>query len=415
MAIEVKLPKLAASMEDGVISKWLKAVGEPVNRGEPLFEVESDKVTTEVEAPADGILQQIVVGEGQKIDVGTVLALIAAPGESVPRVPTGSAARSAEPSSVTNGDAKGTRATGAALAVASPPSAAAEVAEKIFITPRARKMAQELGIDIARVRGSGPNGRILERDIVAAAPVASPPVASPTPVQPPVAVPSLPLSGIRRTIAERMLRSQQTVAEVTLNAEVEMAEVVKLREQVSAEWLKLHGFKVTYTEVIVKAVAKALREFPRLNASLTDTGLVEHADVNVGVAVALDDGLIVPVVRNADGKSLLDIARTVKDLGERARKSQLTRDELTGGTFTVTNLGTFGVETFTPIINWPECAILGVGRIAERAVVRDGQIVARPTMWLSLTFDHRIVDGAPATQFLSRVQRLLESPYLLFV
>jgi pyruvate dehydrogenase E2 component (dihydrolipoamide acetyltransferase) len=190
---------------------------------------------------------------------------------------------------------------------------------------------------------------------------------------------------------------------------------VKLREQVGAEWVKLHGFKVTYTEVIVKAVAKALREYPRLNSSLTETGLVEHPEVNVGVAVALDDGLIVPVVRNADGKSLLEIARTVKDLGERARKNQLSRDDLTGGTFTVTNLGTLGVETFTPIINWPECAILGVGRIAERAVVRDGQIVARPTMWLSLTFDHRIVDGAPAAQFLSRVQRLLESPYLLFV
>lgn len=407
-------------MEDGVISKWLKAVGEPVQRGEPLFEVESDKVTTEVEAPTDGVLRQIVVGEGQKIDVGTVLAVIAAPGEATGGESAKPAANPASHAATTNGGAKD---AGTAVATASAPPAAPAVAEKIFITPRARKVAQELGVDITLIKGTGPSGRILERDIVAAAPSATVPAApqpatpppAPTPVQPPVVLPSLPLSGIRRTIAERMVRSQQTVAEVTLNAEVDMAEVVKLRGQVSAEWQKLHGFKVTYTEVIVKAVAKALREYPRLNSSLTETGLVEHPEVNVGVAVALDDGLIVPVVRNADGKSLLEIARIVKDLGERARKNQLSRDDLIGGTFTVTNLGTLGVENFTPIINWPECAILGVGRIAERAVVRDGQIVARPTMWLSLTFDHRIVDGAPAAQFLSRVQRLLESPYLLFV
>jgi len=419
VAIEVKLPKLAASMEDGVISKWLKAVGQPVQRGEALFEVESDKVTTEVEAPADGTLSQIVVGEGQKIDVGTILAIIAAPGESATTT-SPAAAR-------TNGENKTGHEIAGSVAVASAPTAAPSASEKIFITPRARKVALELGVDISAVKGSGPGGRILERDVVAATPVAQPatplaPAAFVTPPATPVVpvpvaaqAPVLPLSGMRRTIAERMVRSQQTVAEVTVNAEVDMGEVGKLREQVSAEWLKAYGFKVTYTEVIVKAVAKALKEHPRLNASLTETGLVEHPEIHLGVAVSLDEGLIVPVVHNADTKALLAISREVKDVSERARKNQLTREDLIGATFTVTNLGTLGVETFTPIINWPECAILGVGRIAERAVVRDGQIVARPTMWLSLTFDHRIVDGAPAAKFLARVQQLLQSPYLLFV
>ena len=413
MAVEVKLPKLAASMDDGVISKWLKAVGESVKKGEPLFEVESDKVTTEVEAPVDGILQRIVVPEGEKIDVGTVLAVIAGREETVPE---------------TNGG--GSHAASAAItgsvAVASPSSVlAAPPATKIFVTPRARKVADELGVDLNRVKGTGPGGRILERDVLAVGPsttAPSPEVVPPpvVPVAPPVATPvaastPLPLAGMRRVIAERMVRSQQTVAEVTLTQEADVAEVMKLREQVSAEWQKQHGFKVSPTDVIIKAVARALREHPRLNSSLTDAGIQDHAEVNVGVAVALDEGLIVPVIRNADQKSLLDIAKNVRDLSERARKNQLGRDDLTGGTFTVTNMGMLGVEAFTPIINWPECAILGVGRIADRAVVRDGQVVARPTLWLSLTFDHRIVDGAPAAVFLSRVRQLLESPYLLFV
>ncbi|HVB96302.1 MAG TPA: dihydrolipoamide acetyltransferase family protein [Chloroflexota bacterium] len=413
MAVEVKLPKLAASMDDGVISKWLKAVGESVKKGEPLFEVESDKVTTEVEAPVDGILQRIVVPEGEKIDVGTVLAVIAGREETVPE---------------TNGG--GSHAASAAItgsvAVASPSSVlAAPPATKIFVTPRARKVADELGVDLNRVKGTGPGGRILERDVLAVGPsttAPSPEVVPPpvVPVAPPVATPvaastPLPLAGMRRVIAERMVRSQQTVAEVTLTQEADVGEVMKLREQVSAEWQKQHGFKVSPTDVIIKAVARALREHPRLNSSLTDAGIQDHAEVNVGVAVALDEGLIVPVIRNADQKSLLDIAKNVRDLSERARKNQLGRDDLTGGTFTVTNMGMLGVEAFTPIINWPECAILGVGRIADRAVVRDGQVVARPTLWLSLTFDHRIVDGAPAAVFLSRVRQLLESPYLLFV
>jgi pyruvate dehydrogenase E2 component (dihydrolipoamide acetyltransferase) len=401
-------------MADGVISKWLKQVGEPVKRGEPLFEVESDKVTTEVESPADGVVLRLAVDEGTKVDVGVVLAVIGRPGEQT--ASSGPAlAREATPPSAP-----------AVSTIAPPPPAAPTEAERIFVSPRARKTAEELGVDLSHLRGTGPGGRILERDVIAAAPSAVP-VTSPAPSAPLPAGPGtpplprvdggnvLPLAGMRRTIAERMVHSQQTVAEVTLTAEVDVGEIVKLRAQVGDEWEKQYGFKVSYTEVIVKAVGKALREHPYLNSSLTDAGIQLHSDVNVGFAVAIDEGLIVPVVRQADHKALVEIARAVRDLSERARLSQLTRDDVGGGTFTISNMGMLGVEAFTPIVNWPECAILGVGRIADRAVVRDGQIVARPTMWLSLTFDHRIVDGAPAGRFLGRVRQLLESPYLLFV
>ncbi len=412
MSVEVRLPQLAASMADGVISKWLKNIGEPIKRGEPLFEVESDKVTTEVESPADGVVLQISVGEGKKVDVGSVLAVIGRPDEAIQ---PGNGGASATPAASST---SATLATGSSVSIANPP------VDKIFVTPRARKAADEYGIDIGKVKGTGPGGRILERDILAAAPPEAPAVPAPAaavvrPAQPSVLAPlagsTVPLVGLRRTIADRMVRSQQTVAEVTLTAEADVAEIVKLREQVGAEWEKQYGFKVSYTEVIVKAVAKALREHPTLNSSLVDEGIRLHSDVNIGVAVAIDDGLIVPVIRNADQRSLLEIARASRDVTERARNGQLSRDDVGGGTFTVSNMGMLGVEAFTPIINWPECAILGVGRIAERAVVRDGQIVARPTMWLSLTFDHRIVDGAPAGRFLARVRQLLESPYLLFV
>jgi len=405
VAVEVKLPQLAASMADGVISRWLKSVGEPVKKGEPLFEVESDKVTTEVEAPADGILRRIQVPEGQRVDVGTVLAIIGGPDEAIPE-PDGGAA---------------VTITATSTPTAAPSESGGRVGEsegRIFVTPRARKVAAELGIALERITGTGPGGRILERDVLAAAEAARTAAAAPPP---PLAVPTAPsgqirpLTAMRRTIAERMVRSQQTVAEVTLTTEVEMTEVVKLREQVNSEWQKVHGIKVSYTDVIVRAAARALREHPTLNASFAEDGIHLHGEINIGLAVAIEDGLVVPVIRHADQKSLLEIAQTVRALAERARAGQLSRDDLSGGTFTITNLGMFGVETFTPIINWPECAILGVGQVAERAVARSGQLAVRPTMWLSLTFDHRIVDGAPAAQFLQRVKQLLESPYLLFV
>lgn len=397
-------------MEDGTISKWLKSVGQPVKKGEPLFEVESDKVTTEVESPADGIVRRIQVPEGQRVDVGVVLAIIGAEDEVIPETNGGGHATT---SAATTGSV--------AIATAPAPTEVAPPPTKIFVTPRARKVAQELGVDLNQLKGTGPGGRILERDVVAAAPAVTaaptpPPAPAPVPASAPAAAGEvIPLAGIRRTIAERMVRSQQTVAEVTLTTEADVGEIVALREQVNGEWQQRHGIKVSYNDVIMRAVARALREYPRVNSSLTDSGIQLHAEINLGMAVDAEAGLVVPVIRNADQKSLLEIAQASRALVDRARKGQLSRDDVTGGTFTVSNMGTVGVQAFTPIINWPECAILGVGQIVERAVVRNGQIVARPMLWLSLTFDHRIVDGAPAARFLNRIRQLLESPYLLFV
>jgi pyruvate dehydrogenase E2 component (dihydrolipoamide acetyltransferase) len=288
---------------------------------------------------------------------------------------------------------------------------------RIVASPAARRLGRELGVDLTRLTGSGPGGRIIERDVQAAASAPAAPVAPAAPAlaQPPVGASTIALQGMRRTIAERMLQSQNSNATVTATLEVDMDEATRLRQQLVGEWEQREGVRVTFTDLIVKAAAKALLEYPRLNATLRGDQIVEQAEVHVGIAVALDDGLIVPVLRNAERKSLIEIGRETRALGERARAGQLAIPDVTGGTFTITNLGTYGVDAFTPIINPPEAAILGVGKIARKPVARDDQVVIRPMMWLSLTFDHRIVDGAPAATFLRRVQEILEKPYLLFV
>ncbi|HEY3107650.1 MAG TPA: dihydrolipoamide acetyltransferase family protein, partial [Chloroflexota bacterium] len=287
-------------------------------------------------------------------------------------------------------------------------------------SPAARRLAGELGVELTGLRGSGPGGRIIERDVQAAAATPAPAVAAgpaaPALAQPPaVGARTLPLQGMRRTIAERMLQSQNSNATVTVTLEVDMEDATRLRQQLVGEWEQREGVRITFTDLIVKAAARALVEHPRLNATLRGDQIIEQAEVHVGIAVALDDGLIVPVLRNAERKSLLEIGRETRSLGERARAGRLAIPDVTGGTFTITNLGTYGVDAFTPIINPPEAAILGVGKIASRPVARDDRVVIRPMMWLSLTFDHRIVDGAPAAIFLRRVQEILEKPYLLFV
>jgi len=421
VATQVKMPQLSLTMTEGTIGRWLKREGETVSKGEPLYEVETDKVINEVDAPASGVLRRIVVPEGGSAPIQGLIAIIAEPDERIP------ADLGADGEKKADGQASAGAAE--AVKVATAPSEAP--AGRLFVSPRARKLAEERGVDLLLVKGSGPGGRIMEKDVERAiaeraqgpAVVAAPSLA-PAPLAPPPAPEPIPvvgeyqavkMTGMRRTIAERMSRSQQATAHVTLTAEVDMGEAAKLREQANAEWAKAQRGKLTFTDVIVKAAAKALRDHPRINSTFADGEIREQRAINVGVAVALEEGLIVPVIRQADQRSLLEISQALRDLSERARKGALAAEEVSGGTFTVSNMGMVGVEVFTPIINWPECAILGVGRIAERAAVRDGQVAVRPTMWLSLTFDHRIIDGAPAAAFLARVKELLESPYLLFV
>ncbi|TAK22117.1 MAG: 2-oxo acid dehydrogenase subunit E2 [Chloroflexota bacterium] len=425
MATQVTLPRLSPGMNEAAIARWLRKSGDTVKRGEPLFEVETEKVATEVPSPDDGVLT-IVVPEGMVIAIGVVIAHIGAAGEIVavtgaPRVaPTsGASVAAATPVNVAASQAAGPAST--------EPDADRD-SGRVFASPAARRLARELNVDVSTLHGSGPGGRVIEKDvhIAAARPTVVPAttqVAARSRSTPTAAAPAaltsgdraIPMSSIRRVIAERMHQSQIANATVTVTVEVDMGEATTLRQQLIGEWEAREGVRVTFTDIIARAVAKALTEHPRLNASLVGDRIVQHGAVHLGIAVALDEGLIVPVVRDAHTKTILEIGSESKSLSERARANKLAVSEITGGTFTLTNLGTTGVDTFTPIINPPECAILGVGKIAPRPVARGDQVVVRPTMWLSLTFDHRIVDGHPAALFLRRVQEILEKPYLLFV
>jgi pyruvate dehydrogenase E2 component (dihydrolipoamide acetyltransferase) len=275
----------------------------------------------------------------------------------------------------------------------------------ILASPMAKRLAREHGIDLAEVTGTGPGGRVTEKDVRAfiEAREKAPPLEEALPAR------VIPFVGMRQMIAERMTQSLQTMAQVTLHTEVDATELVKLREQLKQE------FDLTYTDLVIKAVAKALREHPLLNATLVGDEIHLLEEIHIGMAVALEDGLLVPVVRDADKKSVQEIAWETRRLAQGAREGTLTVDEVTGSTFTVTNLGAYGVDGFTPIINPPEVAILGVGRIMEKPAIHEGQIVRRSTMVLSLTIDHRIVDGAPGAEFLRTVRQILESPYRLLL
>ena len=435
MPTPVRMPQLSLTMTEGTIGKWLKREGERVARGEPLYEVETDKVINEVESPVSGVLRRIVVSEGESAPVQEVIAEID-PSDSADDDQGAEPEEKGQPQGIAEAEPSGAKTSApAAEPQAAAPRPASDEAEptgeRIFVSPRARRLADERGLDLQAVVGTGPGGRIMEKDVeraisqLAQRPPEPPPVSIATAPSAPRFTPpapaaegehrAVPVAGMRKAIAERMSRSHQATAAVTLTAEVDMGEAAKLREQASAEWTKAGRPKLTYTDVVVKAVARALRDHPRLNSRLADGEIRESRAINVGVAVALEEGLIVPVVKDADGKTLGEVSEAVRTLADKARRNALSPEDVSGGTFTVTNLGPQGVEIFTPIVNLPECAILGVGRIAERAVVRAGHVEARPTMWLSLVFDHRVVDGAPAALFLARVKELLEAPYLLFV
>lgn len=459
MAREIILPKLGQTMTEGAIVEWLMQEGDPVERGDVLFTVESDKAMLEVEAPAKGLLRKILVPAGQMVPVLSVVGLITKTADE-------------DISGYEPGAPAGAPVAAEAEAVAAPVPAeesaptAAEAPEggRIFVSPRARRLAQDKGLDLAEIVGTGPGGRIVERDVVAymeAAPKATPVarrlaaqagvdlrgvsatgaggriskedveramVAAPA-VAAPAAAPSrpvaaeaageLPMSGVRAVIARRMYESHQSTAPVTLTTEVDATAFVALREQLKSNLAKQLGFNVGYNDLMIKVAARALRELPYMNARLNSPGgptegvILQLKDVHVALAVDTERGLLVPVIRDADRKGIAEIAQDVRGLVERARAGTASPDELSGSTFTITNLGMHEIDAFTPIINLPEAAILGVGRIKAQPVVVDGQVVVRQMMWLSLTFDHRLVDGAPAARFLQRIKQLVEAPYLL--
>lgn len=399
MATKLVMPKLGWIMEEGTLVEWLKKDGEEVLAGDIVFTVESDKTLNEVESFEDGTLH-IHPGSptpGSTVPVGTVLGYLLQPGESAPFENHGTVKSQPAPSRpqpATDLDH-----------VETPLSAS-----KPSITPRARRAAEQLGVDWSKIEGSGSNGRITESDIRSAQTASSTADQTKLPEVCPEGKPSQ-LSPARASIAKRMAKSAHTVAAVTLTTEADATELVAFRYNVKKSVGQ--GLIVpTYNDMMIKIVGEALAAHPALNASWQDNGIVFHKCIHVGFAVDTEDGLMAPVVRNVTDKSLTQIAAESSTLIDKAHKHNLVPNDLTGGSFTVSNLGMYGIDTFTPIINLPECAILGVGRIMNKPAVYNNQVVPRNMMTLNLTFDHRIVDGGPASRFLNQVREFVEHPNL---
>ena len=481
---DVIMPQMGESIAEGTVTKWMKKVGDKVQRDEPLFEISTDKVDAEIPSPAAGVLKEIRVEPGATVPINTVVGVIAAEGEAAASAPGPSPAAPApaqappaaaapaaapapprpEPAQADGGTAPPPRPEPPKVAASAPAPAATQApapAEKARgemsldelrqsrSSPVVRKIAAEHNVDIRQIPGTGIAGRVTKQDILGhlegrpaetAAPAAAsappaaaaqapagaqaarfpsavPPAAAagqPAPAPPRPSIPSgprveiVPMSPIRRKTAEHMILSKRTSAHVTTVFEVDMSRVDALRRKYRQAYEERSGVKLTYMPFIVKAAVDALKAFPVLNSSVEDNNVVYRHDVNIGMAVALDWGLIVPVIRNADEKNILGLARAVVDLAERARSRHLKVDEVQGGTFTITNPGVFGSLFGTPIINQPQVAILGVGTIEKRAVVIDDAIAIRPTCHLSLGYDHRLIDGADAGRFLTFVKERLE-------
>jgi len=436
--MDVVMPQMGESIVEGTLTKWLKKAGDRVERDEPLFEISTDKVDTEIPSPAAGTLSAVLVEEGKTVAINTVVARIDEAGKAAAAPQAAASAAAPEPV-----------AEAPAAAPPPPPEPEAEAVEVPQeeaagpLSPLVRRMARENNIDLKQVRGSGAGGRITKQDLeaylakraetapaapapapaapapVAAAP-APPPVAPPPPQAPPPSAPLPraeaakvrvePMSVMRARIAEHMLASKRTSAHVTTMHKVDMTRVAKIRARNKAEVQTRYGFSLTYLPFITRAACEALRAFPLANASIEGTNIIFHNEINIGIAVALDAGLIVPVIRNADQKNVLGLQHAIVDLSTRARSRQLKPDEVQGGTFSITNFGSFGSLFGTPIINQPQVAILGVGAVEKMPVVTDDDAIAiRSIALIGLTFDHRLLDGAYADQFMNKLKAALES------
>jgi pyruvate dehydrogenase E2 component (dihydrolipoamide acetyltransferase) len=438
---DVVMPQMGESIVEGTLTKWLKKPGDKVERDEPLFEISTDKVDTEIPSPGAGTLAEILVEEGKTVGINTVVARIDEAGGAAKATP----APVAEPAAPAAPAAASAPVAPAPVAsapvgpapVAPTPEPAAAVESSGPLSPLVRKLAREHNIDVARVKGTGAGGRVTKQDMeahiaqgsapaapVAAAPaaVAPPPaVALPQTVAPAAAAPApLPASGVAKTriepmsqmrirIAEHMVMSKRTSPHVTTVHRVDMTKVAKMRERNKGTVQASYGFGLTYLPFITRATVVALRHFPLLNASLDNNNIVYHNEINIGIAVALENGLIVPVIRAADEKNVLGLQRSIVDLAARARSRQLKPDEVVGGTFSITNFGSFGSLVGTPVINQPQVAILGVGTVDKTPVVVDDAIAIRSICHLSLSFDHRLIDGALADQFMTKVKEVLQA------
>ncbi|MBP7970279.1 MAG: 2-oxoglutarate dehydrogenase complex dihydrolipoyllysine-residue succinyltransferase [Aquaspirillum sp.] len=409
--IEVTVPQLPESVSEATLMSWHKKAGEYVNRDENLIDLETDKVVLELPAPQAGVLVEIVQNDGATVTSGQLIARIdtaAQAGATAAPV----AATAAQPAATTTAAAADTSAQAGH--------------NQVMAMPAAKKLAAETGIELAGLQGSGRDGRVLKEDVVAAAnkPAAAPKAAAPAIAAPAVNVATLlgdrpeqrvPMSRLRQRVAERLVQSQQTNAILTTFNEVNMKPVMDLRNKYKDKFEKEHGIKLGFMGFFVKAAVAALKKYPVLNASVDGTDIIYHGYFDVGVAVGSPRGLVVPVIRNADLLSLADIERQIADFGKRAQEGKLTVEELTGGTYTISNGGTFGSMMSTPIINPPQSAILGMHATKERAMVENGQVVVRPMMYLAQSYDHRIIDGREAVLSLVAIKEAIEDPARLLL
>ena len=437
MATNVLLPQWGMNMEDGTLTKWLVNEGDEIAEGQPLVEIETAKINSELESPASGVVSHIMAAEGSLVKVGELVAVIGEPGENPPRPepaatpstagarrrqrrrdaqPTEAAARQVTPvarrlardNGIDLAEVNGTGPRGRITEQDVRDAIAARQSRpRVQVVPRARMLARQEVIDLADVAGSGPSGRITVADVERAIAERAAVAASADAVGEVV-----PLTGLRKIIADRMTLSVSTMAQVTLTTEADVTELMNLRESLVAEW-RPHRMRPLDLDFIIAAVAGALKAHPRLNAHLVDGNVLLLKEVNIGVAVAVPDGLVVPVLRGADLLDLLGMAKQIRTLADKTRKNALGVDDVTGAGFTVTALSNYDIDVFTPIIDPPQVAILGLGRAMEKPVVVDGEIVVRSMMHLSVTFDHRALDGVPIAEFIRTLKASLESPGVL--
>jgi 2-oxoglutarate dehydrogenase E2 component (dihydrolipoamide succinyltransferase) len=440
MAIEIKVPPLGESLVDAVVGQWLKSEGDEISRGETILELETDKVNLDVTAEDDGVLGSIDKQEGETVTVGEVLGTLEAGAKAA------AAAPQAEAAAVSEAKAEPAAATGTAAAVAPAPSTTAPAAPAEAAggdgraAPVVKRMAEEHGIDLATVPGTGPGGRITRDDLVAylaqqragAAPApangtalaAAPAAVAPAPASaPPTPAPAaasdreerVRISRRRQTIATRLVEAQQTAAILTTFNEVDMSAVMELRSRRKEAFKERHGVNLGFMSFFTKAVIGALKAFPEVNSELQGNELVLKKYYDIGIAVGVEEGLVVPIVRDADRKSFSEIESDIVRLAGKARENSLSLAELTGGTFTITNGGVYGSLLSTPILNTPQVGILGMHTIQQRPVARNGEVVIRPMMYVALSYDHRVVDGAEAVQFLVKIKELIEDPESLLI
>lgn len=374
----ISLPRLDPEMKEGTIVEWLKKEGDSIQKGEPIAKVEGDKVVFDVEAPESGVLDKLLVKEGTTVAVADNIALLRGPDE--------------KPSMATQKPAE-----------AKP----GKLEEHLNVSPAARRIAKEHSIDLTMIKGSGPDGCIVRKDVLAAI-EKTPQTGEGAPLE---IEKVIPLTGIRKTIADRMTSSYRTIPHVAITMEVNVSETIKLRQIIE----KMKSIKIPFTAFLTKIVAQALTHHPIINSTLEENNLTIYRNVHMGIAIALEEGLIVPVIHSANKKNIIELSSQVTDLIKKAKERTLSIEDLKGGTFTITNLGSFGVDIFTPIINPPQTAILGVGRIIEKPRFEEGIVKPVPVMTLTLVFDHRAVDGAKASKFLKEIIELLKDPYELFI